>query len=180
MYSKVVVPLDGSELAEAALPHVKEITRACNIPEVLLVSVTEPVGPTRFGDRPMAVEPTQFGPIIYPIDLPRKPELEKQLGKMGKTALNYLIRIARQLDADGLNTQINVLTGNPAEEILRFTEEQKADLIVIASRGKSGFSRWDMGNVADKLMRGSRVPVLMVKPEPGFKETRPRRRGAPG
>jgi nucleotide-binding universal stress UspA family protein len=85
--------------------------------------------------------------------------------------------VANKLEKAGLNAQAAVLVGNPAEEIVRFATEQKADLIVMASRGKSGFSRWDMGNVADKVMRATDIPVFMVKPKPGFKETKPKRRG---
>jgi nucleotide-binding universal stress UspA family protein len=180
MYSKVVVPLDGSKLAEVALPHVEEIAQGCNIPQILLVSVTEPLRATLPSDGPISVEATQFGTIVYPEDLWRKSEIERRLGKMGKTALNYLVKIAKQFDKKGLKTGISVLIGKPAEEIIRFAEEQGADLIVIASRGKSGFSRWDMGNVAEKVIRGAKVPVVVVKPEPGFKETKPRRRGVPG
>jgi nucleotide-binding universal stress UspA family protein len=72
-----------------------------------------------------------------------------------------------------------VLVGNPAEEIIRFARDQKADLIVMGSRGKSGLNRWDMGNVADKVMRAADVPVVLVKPSAGFKETKAKRKGKP-
>ena len=47
----------------------------------------------------------------------------------------------------------------------------------MASRGKSGFSRWDMGNIAEKVIKSTNATVMLVKPEPGFKETRPKRQG---
>jgi nucleotide-binding universal stress UspA family protein len=47
----------------------------------------------------------------------------------------------------------------------------------MASRGKSGFNRWDMGNIAEKVIRATDVTVVLVKPKSDFKETKPRRRG---
>lgn len=190
MYNKVVVPLDGSKLAETALPHLEEIAKGCNIPEILLVSVTESIRgrviqtdevKQSWGkeDRLQIFETSnvQSG-YVSPPDPDKMSSIPVTLGRMSRTAYNYLARISKQLEKKGLNSQIHVLTGNPADEIIRFAEEQNADLIVIASRGKSGFNRWDMGNIAEKVIRASRVPVMMVKPEPGFKETRPRRKGS--
>jgi nucleotide-binding universal stress UspA family protein len=81
------------------------------------------------------------------------------------------------LEQKGLKAEVNVLVGNPAEEIVRFVEEKGADLIIMASRGSSGFNRWDIGNVADKVIRATQAPVMLVKPGPGFKETKSHRKG---
>lgn len=167
MYNKVVVPLDGSKLAETALAHVEAIARGCKIPEIFLVSVTEAVKGKLSGTE--AIEYTTAKGVDVPVTV----------GKMTQTASNYLRRIGRQLAETGFKTQTRVLIGNPAEEILHFVEEEGADLIIMASRGNSGFSRWDMGNVAEKVIRAINIPVVLVKPKSGFKETKPRRRGVP-
>jgi nucleotide-binding universal stress UspA family protein len=61
-------------------------------------------------------------------------------------------------------TQVAVVIGSPHEQILRYAEENQIDLIVICTRGQSGFlSRWLMGSVSDRVVQGARVPVLMVR-----------------
>jgi nucleotide-binding universal stress UspA family protein len=191
MYNKVVIPLDGSKLAETALPHLEEIAKACNIPEILLVSVTEPIHGVLLAkdEFEQALKDSknnlsiQTGSVhtgtIYSASTSALRDTPVTLGKMGKTALNYLNKISQRLERKGLQTRVNVLVGNPAEEIVRFVEDQNADLVVMASRGKSGFSRWDMGHIAEKVIRATKVPVMLVKPEAGFKETKPKRKGTP-
>lgn len=189
MYKKVVVPLDGSKLAETALAHLEEIAVGCNIPEVMLVSVTERVkgtiprsqafegsaGETR--DIPRSrIEAAQTG-LLISRNFVGVQEVPVTLGKMAKTAFNYLCKKAKKLEKKDFSINISVLVGNPAEEIVKFVEEQKADLIIMASRGKSGFSRWEMGNIAEKVIRATQASVMLVKPEPGFKETKPKRKG---
>jgi nucleotide-binding universal stress UspA family protein len=187
MYKKVVVLLDGSKLAEAALPHLEEIARSCSIPEILLVSVTEAVkgkvsgavevgAGQSYGSAPVPAGTFHTG-LIFSGTSAQSQETTVTLGKMAKTALNYLARVSEQLEQKGLRSEINVLVGNPAEEIVSFVEEKGADLIIMASRGSSGFNRWDIGNVADKVIRATNVPVMLVKPGPGFKETKPQRKG---
>ena len=192
MYSKVIVPLDGSDLAEAALPHLEEIARGCSIPEILLVSVTEEIhGNIRLSDtaeqtwgaddRSHVIHATDIHPgMVFTPEPSKSKKMTVTMGRMARTAQNYLEKIAGELGQKGLNASVKVLIGNPAEEIIRLAEEENADLIVLASRGKSGFSRWDMGNIAEKVVRASKVPVMLVKPGPDFKETKPKRKGVPG
>ena len=75
----------------------------------------------------------------------------------------YLERTAKGLEAKGLDVRTVVLAGNPAEQILRAAESAKVDLIIMASHGRSGPSRWAFGSVSDKVLRSSVVPVLMVR-----------------
>jgi|WetSurMetagenome_2_1015567.scaffolds.fasta_scaffold297397_2 nucleotide-binding universal stress UspA family protein len=199
MYKKVIVPLDGSKLAEVALPHLEEIAKKFNIPDILLVSVTEEIK----GDIPrglvvedastrefhMAPVPTENFPLgsthmgqtgmIFSVNSSHLTPMPTRMGKMAKTASNYLIKVAKDLESKGLNSTIVILTGNPAEEIVRFAKDQNADLIIMGSRGKSGFNRWDMGNIADKVLRATEIPVVLVKPGRGFKETKAKRHGKP-
>lgn len=194
MYNKVVVPLDGSDLAEVSLPHVVEIASGCHIPQIFLVSATEQVKgkvstiwgaenssarefhmPPQGGGLPLGSSHTG---MLYSSDVARLKDLPADMGRMARTALDYLSKKAAELEQKGLRTQVKVLIGNPAEEILSFAEKEQADLIIIASRGKSGLSRWQMGNIADKVAKMSDIPVLLVKPGAGFKETKPKRRGS--
>jgi nucleotide-binding universal stress UspA family protein len=188
MYNKVVVPLDGSKLAETVLPHLEEIAGKCSIPQIYLVSVTEKIGGrvTTKGigvhlpaqdqaQGAVALVNAQSG-LLYSMPMSEVNEVPISFGKMEKEAFNYLCKIASQLEKKGFNTIVNVLIGNPAEEILKFVEKEKADIVVMASRGKSGISRWDMGNIAEKVVRNTQAAVLLVKPAEDFKETKAKRK----
>ena len=188
MYNKVVVPLDGSKLAEVVLPHLKDIIAAFKIKEVMLVSVTEKVkgrvstqAQEKFVfehpviDAPPQVVASQY--VVYWTRIGVPHEIPMTIGKMARTAAAYLCKIAEGLGQTGCDTTVSVLVGDPAEEVVRFVEDKGADLILMASRGKTGFSRWDMGNIAEKVIKATRATVMLVKPEPGFKETKAKRRG---
>ena len=193
-YNKVIVPLDGSKLAESVLPHVEKIAKGCAVPQVILVTITEPVRvKTPRGERLEQLPTWHKSPVLFYGSVmsywggdqvvqgdvvPQSiKDLPVTLGKMAKTGADYLTKIARELEKKGIQVTIAVLIGNIAEEITRFAKEEKADLIVMASRGKTSLRRWDVGNAAEKVFRATDVPILLVKPPAGFKETKPVRKG---
>ena len=187
-YNKVIVPLDGSKLAESVLPHVEKIAKGCAIPQVILVTVTEPIRvKTPKGERIEQLPAKYQGPVLYygntmssvaGVIVPETMrDLPVTIGKMAKTGYNYLSHIAEKLEKKGIQVTIAVLIGNIAEEITHFAKEEKADLIVMASRGKTSLRRWDVGNAAEKVFRATDIPILLVKPPAGFKETKPVRKG---
>ena len=193
-YNKVIVPLDGSKLAESVLPHVEKIAKGCAIPQVILVTVTEPVRvKTPKGERLERLPTWHSSPVLFygsvtsywggsqgvpggvvPASIT---DLPVTIGKMAKTGYNYLAKIAGDLEKKGVQVTVAVLIGNIAEEITHFAQEEKADLIVMASRGKTSLRRWDVGNAAEKVFRTTDIPILLVKPPVGFKETKPVRKG---
>jgi nucleotide-binding universal stress UspA family protein len=187
-YNKLIVPLDGSKLAESVLPHVEKIARGCSIPQVILITITEPVQvKTPAGERIERLPSRMQGPVLYygnissPVGGVAVPETIRDLpvtiGKMAKTGYDYLARMALQLQQAGLQVSVAVLIGNVADEIVRFAKSENADLIIMASRGKTTLRRWDVGNAAEKVFRSTDIPVFLVKPPPGFKETKPVRKG---
>jgi len=149
MLQKILVPLDGSKLAECALPYAEDLAKGCNTEEVVLVSVTERIQGYRLMDAP--TQPLEQGMI---------PEAT---GKKERQAQRYLGKIAKALEAKGIKVRTEVLLGNPAEEITIFAKYHNIDITVMSSHGRSGPSRWTHGSVADKIFRASCVPVLMVK-----------------
>jgi nucleotide-binding universal stress UspA family protein len=156
MYQKIMVPLDGSKLAECVLPHVEEIATSCKTKQVILVSVTERIAGYR---------------VIEDYAQPSEERLAPEaVGKKGKQAQRYLGRIAKTLEAKGIKVLTAVLLGNPAEEIAIYANTKGCNLIIMASHGRSGPSRWAHGSVADKVFRASRVPILMVR-APGCTDT---------
>ena len=145
MYKKVLVPLDGSELAEVVLPHVKEMVAGHGEANVVLLRIVEPL--------PAGTPPA--------VDF----EVVQKAGV--KAAEEYLARMKARLTKEGLDVETRVLTGRPAETITDFAQREKVDLIALATHGRSGVSRWVFGSVADRLVRSSSVPILLIRPK-GF------------
>jgi nucleotide-binding universal stress UspA family protein len=141
MYKRIVVPLDGSELAEQALPHA--LAQAGQFgAEVVLLKVLEPLRDVLYS-APAAVHTAE--------------ELSAQL------AHQYLEGVAAGVREQGIAVQVAEVEGEPYVEIIRYAEEQAADMIVMSTRGHSGLSRWLLGSVADRVVRGATVPVLLVQ-----------------
>jgi len=153
MYKKILVPLDGSKLAECALPYAEALAKGCDAEKVILVSVTERVQGYRAFEEPSQPLGQQLVPEAF--------------GKQEEQAQKYLGRMAKAMEAKGIKVSTDVLLGDPAEEIVIYAKHPGCDLIVISSHGRSGISRWTHGSVADKVFRGSPVPVLIVK-APGY------------
>jgi nucleotide-binding universal stress UspA family protein len=141
MYKRIVVPLDGAPLAEQALPHA--VAQAGQFgAEVVLVKVLERLRDVVFS-APAAVEAAE--------------ERSAQLAR------EYLEGVAAGMRQQGIAVQVAAIEGKPYVEIIRYAEEQEADMIVMSTRGHSGFSRWLLGSVADRVVRGATVPVLLVQ-----------------
>jgi nucleotide-binding universal stress UspA family protein len=82
-----------------------------------------------------------------------------------KDAEEYVLKVKDKLKKQGIATRAVTVVGNPADEILGYTEKNNVDLIVMSTHGRSGLSRFFFGSVADKVSRHSRVPVLLIAPE---------------
>ena len=137
----ILVPLDGSALAELALPQAAAL--AAGPARVVLLRVVPPVG--------KGAESDEDAPPDVALSTARQ-ELEDAAGRL------YTI-------APDLSVDVAVSTGEPGEEIPRFAERHRHDVIVMASFGHGGISRWSFGSVAGSVVRGSRVPVLVVRPQ---------------
>jgi nucleotide-binding universal stress UspA family protein len=146
MYQRIVVPMDGSELAECVLPHVEAISGGCRVPEVIFIRAV----PT----------PRSTGGAMYNIS---QSELKKIHAEGKAMAEDYLKKLVERTRYDGSNIKWEVIDGEPAESLADYAKKANADLIIIATHGRSGVSRWVMGSVADRLLRSSCVPVLMVR-----------------
>ena len=136
MYRRILVPLDGSATAEQALAHAKEQAKRFRA-ELELVHITEPS--------------SSFSGVEFVQD------------KRREQALEYLNRVAGRIRKHGLPVNVAIYEGRAHEEICRYAEDESVDLIVLSSRGQSGLTRWMMGSVADRVIRGSQVPVLIVR-----------------
>lgn len=153
MYKKIMVPLDGSELAECVIPHVQDFIARGRTNSIVLVRVVEP-SPARFDDTAK----------ISALSRERLIEHIEKMEEMRKSAAaEYLKAVANRLNYEGLEVKTEVLVGRVADSLADYTTVNHVDLIIIATHGRSGISRWVRGSIADRVLRFSRVPVLMVQ-----------------
>ena len=145
MYEKIMVPLDGSELAECVLPHVEGFIKGCHVSNVVFVRVVGPPAAFHYGE-------VSVSPEIY----------EETESARKFAAKDYLDQIKNRLKYEGTELHSEVLVGRVADSLADYTEKNDIDLILIATHGRSGVTRWVRGSVADKILRSSNVPVLMV------------------
>ena len=147
MYTKILVPLDGSELAECVLPQVEAITTGCQVSTVVFVRVAEPLE-IPDGEAQMALPEEQW----------------KQLeADRTSDAQKYLEQLTQRLDFKGAQLETKVLSGKAADTLADYADGNDFDLIIIATHGRSGVSRWVWGSVAERILRSACVPVLMVR-----------------
>ncbi len=148
MYREVLVPLDGSRLAECALEHVRSIAKGCQVSKVVLLMVLEPLLSLSTPHDDTAVK--------------RVREAEERFEAESR---EYLSKVAGNLKKDGIavGTRL-VVGGEAAAKILEAAREEKVDLIIMSTHGRSGISSWVFGSVAERVVRHSTVPVLIVSP----------------
>jgi nucleotide-binding universal stress UspA family protein len=172
MYSKILVPLDGSELAECSLKHVKDIASGCHIPEVILLSVVEPAelaippfwGTVAGTQTRLEGDKSRGTTAVIDYGKMRSEQQAARDKKQAEYAGDYLAKVAEKLKKEGLNISTCVVFGKPAESIINYTSDNGVDFIVMASHGRGGNARWDFGKVTDGVIRGSNVPVLIASP----------------
>ena len=154
MFERVLVPLDGSKVGEAALPVIGQLVDkmapGAKI-ELILIGVITLL-------RHWVVVGEASAPVSY---------TEEELKIIRDRVLDYLTKSGESLKSKGITVRTIVNTGNAAEEILKAAHENKADLIAMSTHGRSGLRRLAFGSITDKVLRGSHVPVLMVRAPEG-------------
>jgi nucleotide-binding universal stress UspA family protein len=168
MFKKILVPCDGSDLAQQSVfPQVESLARATEA-EVIILRVVPPP-PGRSGSAfkpgtselpmPLPVTPEDAHTARYPIY--RDQEIASAEGEARRS-----VALAEAMFRDkGVKVRSEVLLGQPAEEIIDYAADQDVDLIVMCSHGRSGIGRWVFGSVTEKVLRGARSPVLVIRPE---------------
>lgn len=154
MFSRVMVPLDGSKVGEAALPVIGQLMDklAPGIQaEVILIGVITLL-------RHWVVVGEASAPVSY---------TEEELKLIKERVADYLTKTGESLKAKGINVRTIVSSGNAADEILKATEQNKVDLIAMSTHGRSGLRRMAFGSITDKVLHRSHVPVLMVRAPEG-------------
>jgi nucleotide-binding universal stress UspA family protein len=144
MFQHILVPLDGSKLAEVVVPYAQALAARMQA-SITLLQVVPP---------PHEVRPS----------VGLNPEA---------TAHSYLGAVQAHLHPVGLTVEIVTRAGLPADVIVDYAAESGADLIAMSTHGRSGLSRWVYGSVADKVLQGAEVPVLLIRASQADMEAEP-------
>jgi nucleotide-binding universal stress UspA family protein len=153
----ILVPLDGSILAEQVLPYVSTLARLLEARICLLRVVADPVESGLLADTIVAT---------YGVGAPLAAQQARQahsLELLNQNAERYLESHAALLHADGLDVVVDVRYGRAADVIVAAALNQHVALIALASHGYSGLKRWALGSVADNVVRATSIPVLIVR-----------------
>ena len=142
MYKRILAPLDGSEMAEQALPYVRFLAKDLQA-KVELLRIA--------GSVPLEFLNNQ---ALHPQDI---------MDAMRNEANNYLNDAKRRLDNIGLTVSVSVRDGAPAQEIVEAAEQEPDTIIAMTTHGRSGMARWVMGSVADKALHTTDCPFLLIK-----------------
>jgi nucleotide-binding universal stress UspA family protein len=170
---KILLPLDGSKFAEAAIKPIVPLVWSSGA-EVHLIQVVLPADATVDWTRRTSVEPHLTGDSGAPGFL--RAAIAEGVGgvtvesrgqadeRVRQGARDYLNSIANRFFPPGA-TQIAVTGDDPANEILNYARRENVDLIAIATHGRTGLARLMMGSVAAILLKNNVAPLLMVRPE---------------
>ncbi|MGQ9774572.1 universal stress protein [Chloroflexus sp.] len=146
MYRHILVPLDGSALAEQVLPHVHALAANEGTTKITLLRAVPPIFTTSVDYSGMLATTTEA------------------ITQMEQEALDYLQHIAKQFQSEGYEVHTEISALPPAEAIIEYAENHNVDLIVIATHGRSGLNRWVFGSVTQKVVQVNPTPVLVIRP----------------
>ena len=144
MFKRLLVPLDGSTRAEKAIPVAARIAHASGGTIVLLQVVDMPI---------------RYGKFVTPTSFATEKDVEAEKAQ----ATEYLTALAQSDELEGIGTKIEVESAAVAPALLNYAQPSTADLMVMCSHGYTGFKRWTLGSIADKVIRHAAVPVLLLR-----------------
>jgi nucleotide-binding universal stress UspA family protein len=144
MYNKILAPFDGSQRAEAILPHLEEMAKRYNA-EVILVRMVEPVNMD-----------------VSIFDVPPSRRVQEVTQEL-HDAKAYLTDLVDRLAEHGVPTKMYVRYGSIVKTILEIAKEENVDLIMLASHGRTGMGRMVYGSVAAGILHGAECPLLVIR-----------------
>ncbi len=142
--ASLLVPLDGSPLAESVIPFIEELALKSSV-EVVLIQTLPTMSQLYLGIEPQA----------FPTDVMQAVE---------ESATTYLTGLVERLKAKGIRARWESPMGDPGAAVVDFAKKLEDSIVVMSTRGRTGFSRWILGSVADKVVRGAAGPVLLMRP----------------
>ncbi len=153
MYRKVLIPLDGSELAECALPHIKSLAKGGGAGEVILLRTVETQLPFAYtGADDFAIGQSYDFEALWDEEFAR--------------SQNYLADVQGRLKTEGIVIRTEAVKGlKAAEVIVDYAHKNGIDLIIMSTHGYTGMKKLMLGSVAFRVLHESHVPVLLIRPE---------------
>ena len=151
-FKKILLPVDGSPFSEATFPYVEELTRNTNA-EVILVEISEPPIVPSYGNRPINPTWEKYRDTLWV-------ELQQH-------ASEYLEKVKSDLGKKGMKIKSQIVkceVGETAHNIMQLANKERVDLVVIATHGRTGISRWVYGSVANRVVEESVQPILLIRP----------------
>jgi nucleotide-binding universal stress UspA family protein len=151
-FKKILLPVDGSPFSEATFPYVEELIRNTNA-EVILVEVSEPPMVPSYGNRPINPTWVKYRDTLW--------------AKLQQHASEYLEGVKSDLIKRGIKIKSQVVkceVGETAHNIMQLAKKETVDLVVIATHGRTGISRWVYGSVATRVVEESVQPILLIRP----------------
>jgi nucleotide-binding universal stress UspA family protein len=149
MFTKILVPLDGSELAERALPFANTLAQQSEARLIVLRAIA--------ADR-ILIPDSHMLLGHYSVAWPNQ-----SLDLARKTAADYLAAVQAEQIAPGVNAQTSIMETEPAAAIVELARQHQVDLIVMSSHGYSGLTRWMLGSVAERVLQAAPCPVLVLR-----------------
>lgn len=149
---EILVLLDGSPIAEQALPHVVTHAKMFDA-EVTLLRVCE--SPIILADYPEGI-----------MELSWEAHVNRITERDTQECRCYVDNLSNWLETQGVKSNTETLSGSPAEEIARYIESRAFDLIALTTHGRSGVTRWAVGSVAQKILQATSIPLLLVRASP--------------
>jgi nucleotide-binding universal stress UspA family protein len=145
---KILVPLDGSKHSETILSHIESLASRLRARVILLHVVIQPY----------RVYAASEGVVEVPYT-------EEEIKSLKADAEEYLQKVSSKLMAERITTSYEVRVGSAAEEIIKLADETPTDVVAMSTHGESGFSRWEHGSIADKVLHAGNTPLLLVRPQ---------------
>ncbi len=156
MYKRILVPLDGSPVAETALPYAIELAKKFESELYLLRVVSPAAAAGLITPAGMMADPSMGSAVEAEILAEAE---EEELAQARK----YLDDVVRKLDDTGLQICSEVMEGSPGSAILHFAHKVSIELTVLTTHGRTGLARMVMGSVADHIVRQCGCPVLLIR-----------------
>ncbi len=161
MIRRILVPLDGSELADSVLPVVIDLAKGLHakIHLVQAFEIDDPVAEL-YGVYGLLCRPSEDGELGAEERLEVGERTERR-----EYAEGYLSRVAGSLEAQGLQVSWEVVEGKAVDTIVELAQPGRVDLVAMSTHERSGLDRAVFGSVAEEVMRKVEIPVLLVKPD---------------
>ncbi len=159
MYDKIMVPLDGSDLSEVAVPHAAALSRMSGA-DIVLVQVIDAVSRIVAQSTPATIEPLPGGAVTVAI-------AEQAVESQREKAQANLDAVKARIEDEGAGGAVttDIVEGSPGPALEQALADQGCDIVVMATHGRTGFKRAILGSVADHLVRNSPgASVLLVEP----------------